>query len=96
MTLPFANENGDIFDECVIPCRENWLARNADRGDGRNICTANFPALVIVLAADEGVLILKETRGCGFNEKQLNEERVIPRHDDGEGSPAEVTITTVG
>lgn len=49
-----------------------------------------------MLAADEGVLILKETRGCGSSEKQLNEERVIPRHDDGEESAAEVTITTVG
>lgn len=59
------------------------------------MCTANFPALVIVLAADEGVLILNETKGCGFNEKQLKEERVIPRHNDGEEPPAEVTITTV-
>lgn len=95
MTLPFADENGDVSNEPAAPSRENRLARNADCGDGRNICTANFPALVIVLAADEGVLILKETRGCGFSEKQLNEERVIPRHDDGEELVAEVTITTV-
>lgn len=60
------------------------------------MCTANFPDLAIVLAADEGVLILKETKGCGFNEKQLKEERVIPRHDAGEESTPEVTITTVG
>lgn len=89
------NENGDILGECTVPSRENWFARNADCGDGRNMCTANFPALTIVLAADEGVLILKETKGCGFNEKQLKEERVIPRHDVGEESTADVTITTV-
>lgn len=48
----------------------------------------------MVLAAEEGVLMLKETRGCGEREKQLKEERVIPRQVWGEGVRAEVTITT--
>lgn len=48
-----------------------------------------------MLAAEEGVLILKEIRGFGLSEKQLNEESVIPRHDWGEELVAEVTITTI-
>lgn len=94
ITLLLANENGDILDECVAPSCANLLARNADRGVGLKMCTTNFPAFVIVLAAEEGVLILKEIRGLGFSEKQLNEESVIPRHDGGEEVVAEVTITT--
>lgn len=93
-TRLLAYENGDTFVEFAVPSCANLLARKADRSVGRNTWTANFPALVIVLAAEEGVLILKEIRGCGFNEKQLNEERVIPRHDGGEDDVAEVTITT--
>lgn len=78
----------------VAPSCANLLARNADRGEGRRMWTAKDPALVIVLAAEEGVLMLKETRGCGLREKQLKDERVIPRHVWGELDVADVTITT--
>jgi hypothetical protein len=89
------NENGEIFAEFAAPSCANLLARNADRGEGRSMCTAKDPALVIVLAAEEGVLMLKETSGCGFREKQLKDERVIPRHVWGELDVADVTITTL-
>ena len=74
---------------------ENSDAMCAARAVERRTCTMKAPEVDMVLAAIEGVAMLKEMSG-GEREKQLKELSVMPRGECGVKGEVAVTITTVG
>ena len=49
----------------------------------------------MVSAEDDGSLMLNETRGCGKRERELKEEMVTARHEEGSADILELTMTTI-